>query len=104
MDPRNWAIDIEAASKYGHGPLFVVLIASLVAMLLQTLCVSLGLAPQKDPARACREHFGQRVSRFLWLGAELAIVACDLAEVLGGAVALHLLADSLPTGRRISSY
>ncbi|HEY4067301.1 MAG TPA: Nramp family divalent metal transporter [Burkholderiaceae bacterium] len=105
MDPGNWATDIEAGSKYGHGLLFVVLIASLVAMLLQTLCVRLGLVAKKDLARACRDHYGPRVNRFLWLGAELAIVACDLAEVLGSALALHLLLGvGITTGIAITAF
>ena len=105
MDPGNWATDIEAGSKYGHALLFVVLLASLVAMLLQTLCVRLGLVAQKDLARACRDHYGPRLNRFLWLGAELAIVACDLAEVLGSALALHLLFGvSLTTGIAITAF
>ena len=99
MDPGNWATDIEAGSRFGYGLLFVVLLASLAAMLLQTLCVRLGLIAQKDLARACRERYSPRVNRFLWLGAELAIVACDLAEVLGSALALHLLFGvSIPVG------
>ncbi|MBB1604281.1 Nramp family divalent metal transporter [Variovorax sp. UMC13] len=105
MDPGNWATDIEAGSKYGYGLLFVVLLASLAAMLLQTLCVRLGLVAQKDLARACREHYSPRVNRFLWLGAELAIVACDLAEVLGSALALHLLFGvSIPVGIAITAF
>ena len=91
MDPGNWATDIAAGSQFGYGLLFVVLLASLAAMLLQTLCVRLGLVADKDLARACRERYGPRANRLLWLGAEIAIVACDLAEVLGGALALHLL-------------
>jgi manganese transport protein len=105
MDPGNWATDIEAGSKYGHGLLFVVLLSSLVAMLLQTLCVRLGLAAQKDLARACRDHYGPRLNHFLWLGAELAIVACDLAEVLGSALALHLLLGvNVMTGIAITAF
>ncbi len=105
MDPGNWATDIEAGSKYGHSLLFVVLIASLIAMLLQTLCVRLGLVAQTDLARACRAHYGPRVNRLLWLGAELAIVACDLAEVLGSALALHLLLGvSITTGIAITAF
>ena len=105
MDPGNWATDIEAGSRFGYGLLFVVLLASLAAMLLQTLCVRLGLVAQKDLARACREHYSPRVSRFLWLGAELAIVACDLAEVLGSALALHLLFGvSIPVGIGITAF
>ena len=105
MDPGNWATDIEAGSRFGYGLLFVVLLASLAAMLLQTLCVRLGLIAQKDLARACRERYSPRVNRFLWLGAELAIVACDLAEVLGSALALHLLFGvSIPVGILITAF
>ncbi len=105
MDPGNWATDIESGSRFGYGLLFVVLLASLAAMLLQTLCVRLGLIAQKDLARACREHYSPTVNRFLWLGAELAIVACDLAEVLGSALALHLLFGvSVPVGIAITAF
>jgi manganese transport protein len=105
MDPGNWATDIEAGSAYGHKLLFVVLLASLAAMLLQTLCVRLGLVTQRDLARLCREHYGKRANRFLWIGAEIAIVACDLAEVLGGALALHLLFGvSILTGIGITAF
>jgi manganese transport protein len=105
MDPGNWATDIEAGSRFGYGLLFVVLLASLAAMLLQTLCVRLGLIAQKDLARACRDHYSPRVSLFLWLGAEVAIVACDLAEVLGSALALHLLFGvSIPLGIAITAF
>ena len=105
MDPGNWATDIAAGSKFGYDLLFVVLLASLAAMLLQTLCVRLGLVVGKDLARACRDHYSPRVNRFLWLAAELAIVACDLAEVLGGALALHLLMGvSIPVGIGITAF
>lgn len=105
MDPGNWATDIEAGSRFGYGLLFVVLLASLAAMLLQTLCVRLGIVTQKDLARACRERYSPRVNRFLWLGAELAIVATDLAEVLGSALALHLLFGvSIPVGIAITAF
>ncbi len=105
MDPGNWATDIEAGSRFGYGLLFVVLLASLAAMLLQTLCVRLGVVAQKDLARACRERYSPRVNRFLWLGAELAIVATDLAEVLGSALALHLLFGiSIPVGIAITAF
>jgi manganese transport protein len=105
MDPGNWATDIEAGSRFGYGLLFVVLLASLAAMLLQTLCVRLGLVAQKDLARLCRERYSPVVNRFLWLGAELAIVACDLAEVLGSALALHLLFGvSVTTGIAITAF
>ena len=105
MDPGNWATDIEAGSRFGYGLLFVVLLASLAAMLLQTLCVRLGIVAQKDLARACRERYSPRVNRLLWLGAELAIVATDLAEVLGSALALHLLFGvSIPMGIAITAF
>ena len=105
MDPGNWATDIEAGSRFGYGLLFVVLMASLAAMLLQTLCVRLGIVAQKDLARACRERYSPRVNRLLWLGAELAIVATDLAEVLGSALALHLLFGvSIPVGIAITAF
>ena len=105
MDPGNWATDIEAGSRFGYGLLFVVLLASLAAMLLQTLCVRLGIVAQKDLARACRDHYPPLVNRFLWLGAEIAIVACDLAEVLGSALALHLLFGvSVPVGIAITAF
>ncbi|MEO5736533.1 MAG: Nramp family divalent metal transporter [Variovorax sp.] len=105
MDPGNWATDIEAGSRFGYGLLFIVLLASLAAMLLQTLCVRLGLVTQKDLARLCRERYSPAASRFLWIGAELAIVACDLAEVLGSALALHLLFGmSIPVGIAITAF
>ncbi|MDM0054965.1 Nramp family divalent metal transporter [Variovorax fucosicus] len=105
MDPGNWATDIEAGSRFGYGLLFIVLLASVAAMLLQTLCVRLGLVTQKDLARLCRERYSPAASRFLWIGAELAIVACDLAEVLGSALALHLLFGmSIPVGIAITAF
>ncbi len=105
MDPGNWATDIEAGSRFGYGLLFVVLLASLAAMLLQTLCVRLGVIAQKDLARACREQYSPAASRFLWLGAEFAIIATDLAEVLGSALALHLLFGvSIPVGIAITAF
>jgi len=91
MDPGNWATDIEAGSRYGMALLWVVLVSSLSAMLLQTLSLRLGLVARKDLARACRERYRPGVNRALWLMAELAIVACDVAEVLGTALALKLL-------------
>jgi len=105
MDPGNWATDIESGSRFGYGLLFVVLLASLAAMLLQTLCVRLGVVAKKDLAQACRAHYSPRASRFLWLGAELAIIACDLAEVLGSALAIHLLFGvSITTGIAITAF
>ncbi len=91
MDPGNWATDIEAGSRYGMALLWVVLASSLSAMLLQTLSLRLGVIARKDLARACRDRYPPAVSRSLWIFAEIAIVACDVAEVLGTALALHLL-------------
>ena len=91
MDPGNWATDIEAGSRYGYSLLFVVLLSSIVAMILQALCVRLGLASGRDIAQLCRERFSPQVNILLWAFAEIAIVACDFAEVLGTALALKLL-------------
>jgi manganese transport protein len=91
MDPGNWATDIEAGSRYGMALLWVVLLSSVAAILLQVLSLRLGLVARKDLARACRDRYAPGVSRALWLMAEGAIVACDVAEVLGTALALKLL-------------
>ncbi len=105
MDPGNWATDIEAGSKYGYALLWVVLLSSLAAILLQTLSLRLGLVARKDLARACRERYRPGVNRFLWLMAEFAIIACDVAEVLGSALALHLLLGvSLLWGIAITAF
>lgn len=105
MDPGNWATDIEAGSKYGYTLLWVVLVSSVAAILLQTLSVRLGLVARKDLARACRERYPPAVNRFLWAMAELSIIACDVAEVLGSALALHLLFGvSLLVGIAITAF
>ncbi len=91
IDPGNWATDLAGGSKYGYTLLSVVLASSLVAILLQSLAVKLGVATGRDLAQACRDHFSQPTSIVLWLLAETAIVACDLAEVIGSAIALNLL-------------
>lgn len=99
MDPGNWATDIEAGSRYGYALLWVVVAASLAAMLLQMLSMRVGVATGLDLAQLCRRHYGRGTNVVLWLLAELAIVACDLAEVLGSALAFHLLFGvSLLTG------
>lgn len=104
MDPGNWATDIEAGSRYGYGLLFVVLSSSLAAMLLQCLCSRLGIVTGRDMARLCRERYRPGVNIVLWLLAEVAIIACDLAEVLGSALALHLLFGcTLTTGIAITA-
>ena len=91
MDPGNWATDIGGGSKFGYTLLSVVLISNLLAMFLQALSAKLGIATGRDLAQACRDHYSRRMTIFLWVACELAIGACDLAEVLGSAVALNLL-------------
>jgi manganese transport protein len=91
MDPGNWATDIGGGSKFGYTLLSVILISNLLAMFLQALSAKLGIATGRDLAQACRDHYSRRMSLFLWVACELAIAACDLAEVLGSAVALNLL-------------
>src|SRR5467141_178134 len=91
MDPGNWATDIGGGSKFGYTLLSVILISNLMAMFLQALSAKLGIASGRDLAQACREHYSPRTGFFLWVVCEIAIAACDLAEVLGSAVALKLL-------------
>jgi len=91
MDPGNWATDLGGGSKFGYTLLSVILISNLMAMFLQALSAKLGIATDRDLAQACREHYSRRTSLFLWVVCEIAIAACDLAEVLGSAVALKLL-------------
>jgi manganese transport protein len=91
MDPGNWATDLGGGSKFGYTLLSVVLLSSLMAMFLQALSAKLGIATGRDLAQACRDHFSKRTSIVLWILCEIAIAACDLAEVLGSAVALNLL-------------
>ncbi|MBW4625940.1 MAG: Nramp family divalent metal transporter [Brasilonema octagenarum HA4186-MV1] len=91
MDPGNWATDIAGGSKFGYTLLSVILLSNLMAILLQSLCVRLGVATGKDLAQACRDYFSPSVSFILWILCEIAIAACDLAELLGSAIALQLL-------------
>ncbi|HEY4818886.1 MAG TPA: Nramp family divalent metal transporter [Candidatus Acidoferrum sp.] len=91
MDPGNWATDIAGGSKFGYTLLSVIVISSLMAMFLQALSAKLGIATGRDLAQACRDHYSRRTSMVLWVLCEIAIAACDLAEVLGSAVALKLL-------------
>ncbi len=91
MDPGNWATDIAAGARFGYALLFVVLLSSLAAILLQTLALRLGLAADRDLAEACRDRYGRRARILLWAAAELAIIATDVAEVLGAALAIKLL-------------
>ncbi len=91
MDPGNWATDIAGGAQFGYTLLSVILISNLMAILLQHLCVKLGIATGRDLAQACRDHYPRPVVWFLWILCELAIAACDLAEVIGSAIALQLL-------------
>ncbi|ODG97553.1 divalent metal cation transporter [Nostoc sp. KVJ20] len=91
MDPGNWATDIAGGSKFGYTLLTVVMLSNLMAILLQSLCVRLGVATGRDLAQACREYFNPKVNFCLWILCEIAIAACDLAELLGSAIALQLL-------------
>ena len=91
MDPGNWATDIAGGSKFGYALLTVILLSNLMAILLQSLCVRLGVATGRDLAQACRDYFSPRVNFCLWVLCEIAIAACDLAELLGSAIALQLL-------------
>jgi manganese transport protein len=91
MDPGNWATDIGGGAKFGYTLLSVVLISNVMAMILQALSAKLGIVTGRDLAQACRESYSRPVSIGLWIVCEIAIAACDLAEVLGSAVALKLL-------------
>src|SRR5467141_2012804 len=91
MDPGNWATDLAGGSAFGYTLLSVVLISNLMAILLQSLCAKLGIVTGRDLAQACRDHYSKPVSLVLWLLCEVAICACDLAEVIGSAIALNLL-------------
>ncbi|MCK6251295.1 Nramp family divalent metal transporter [Pseudomonas fragi] len=105
MDPGNWATAIEAGSRYGYNLLFVVLLASLAGMAVQCLCSRLGIATGRDLAQLCRERYSKRSARVQWLLAEISIIATDLAEVLGCALAFHLLLGcSLTTGIALTAF
>ena len=91
MDPGNWATDLAGGSKYNYTLLSVIMISNFMAILLQSLSLKLGIATGRDLAQACRDHYSRPVSFFLWVICELAIAACDLAEVIGSAIALNLL-------------
>jgi manganese transport protein len=91
MDPGNWATDLAGGAKFGYSLLSVILLSNLMAILLQALCVKLGVATGRDLAQACRDNFSKPVSFALWVLCEIAISACDLAELVGSAIALQLL-------------
>ncbi|WP_373545101.1 Nramp family divalent metal transporter [Chamaesiphon sp.] len=91
MDPGNWATDLAGGAKFGYSLLSIILLSNLMAILLQALCVKLGVATGRDLAQACRDNFSKPVSFCLWVLCEIAISACDLAELVGSAIALQLL-------------
>ena len=91
MDPGNWATDIAGGSKFGYTLLAVIMVSNLMAILLQALAARLGIATGRDLAQACRDAYPRPVGYALWIACELAIIACDLAEVIGTAIALKLL-------------
>ncbi|MEQ1577095.1 MAG: Nramp family divalent metal transporter [Hyphomicrobium sp.] len=91
MDPGNWATSLAGGSKFGYALLFVALLSNIMAIILQSLCARLGIATGRDLAQACRDAFPRPVAWVLWLFAELAICATDLAEVIGTAIGLNLL-------------
>jgi manganese transport protein len=91
MDPGNWATDLAGGSRFGYALLSVILLSNLMAVLLQGLASKLGIVTGRDLAQACRDHYSRPINVALWLLCELAIAACDLAEVIGSAIALNLL-------------
>src|SRR5712671_439825 len=91
MDPGNWAADLEGGARFGYKLLWVLALSNAMAILLQTLSARLGVVSGRDLAQACRESYPLPVSHALWVLCEIAIAACDLAEVLGAAIGLNLL-------------
>lgn len=91
MDPGNWATDLAGGSQFGYTLLSVILASNLMAILLQGLAAKLGIVTGRDLAQACRDHYSKPVAFCLWILCEIAIAACDLAEVIGSAIALNLL-------------
>ena len=99
MDPGNWASDLAGGSRFGYALLSVILLSNLMAVLLQGLASKLGIVTGRDLAQACRDHYSRGTTFVLWIFCEIAIAACDLAEVIGSAIALNLLFGlSLPVG------
>jgi manganese transport protein len=91
MDPGNWGTDLAAGSRYGYSLLWVILLSNIAAQFLQILAAKLGIVTGKNLAQACRDYYSKPVSFLLWILCEIAIIACDIAEVIGAAVALNLL-------------
>src|SRR6266496_284344 len=105
MDPGNWATDLAGGARFGYTLLTVILLSNLMAILLQGLSAKLGIVTGRDLAQACRDHYSKPVSFFLWVICEIAIAACDLAEVIGSAIALNLLFGiPLPWGIVITAF
>ncbi|BAT20486.1 manganese transport protein MntH [Asaia bogorensis NBRC 16594] len=105
MDPGNWATDLQGGAQFGYTLLSVIMISNLMAILLQALAARLGIVTGRDLAQACRDHLPPALNLVLWLTCELAIIACDLAEVIGTAVALQLLFHiPLLAGALISAF
>ena len=105
MDPGNWTTAIQAGSVYGYKLLFVVVLSSVAAIVLQCLSMRLGIVSGRDLAIQCREHYSLAAGRIMWLLAEIAIIACDLAEVLGCALAFKLILHvSLPAGILLTAF
>src|SRR6202047_1291954 len=105
MDPGNWATDLAGGARFGYTLLTVILLSNLTAILLQGLAAKLGIVTGRDLAQACRDHYSRPVSLFLWVICEIAIAACDLAEVIGSAIALNLLFGiPLPWGIAITAF
>ena len=88
MDPGNWATDLAAGAQFGYTLLSVIMISNLMAILFQHLCVKLGIATNRDLAQACRDNYSRPTVWFLWILCEIQVAACDLAEVVGSAIAL----------------
>jgi len=104
MDPGNWATDLAGGARFGYTLLSVILLSNLMAILLQGLSAKLGIVTGRDLAQACRDHYSRPVSLALWVLCEIAIAACDLAEVIGSAIALNLLFGiPLPWGIAITA-
>src|SRR5436305_11152074 len=91
MDPGNWATDLEGGARFGYRLLWVLVMSNAMAILLQTLSARLGIVTGRDLAQACRETYPRRINLVLWALCEIAVAACDLAEVLGAAIGLNLL-------------
>ena len=104
MDPGNWATDLAGGSAFGYTLLCVILLSNLMAILLQGLSAKLGIVTGRDLAQACRDHYGRKTNFALWVLCEIAIAACDLAEIIGAAIALKLLFNiPLPWGVAITA-